>query len=133
MATMTKKEIVDRIAKRTSTKYLTIKTIIQCFLDETISELGKGNRLEFRDFGVFEVSEAAPRTAQNPKTLGKKGSPCKANSKVQDGADYEAEGECQVCKVVSRIVGTSCLYRDQVSAFQITQQEQQKWEPSSRV
>ena len=32
----------------------TVKTIIQCFLDEVISEFGKGNRLDFRDFGVFE-------------------------------------------------------------------------------
>jgi len=85
MATMTKKEIVDRIAKRTSTKYLTIKTIIQCFLDETISELGKGNRLEFRDFGVFEVSEAAPRTARNPKTLEKMEVPAKRLVKFKMG------------------------------------------------
>ncbi len=43
--------------------------MIQCFLDEIISELAKDNRLEFRDFGVFEVREQAARTAQNPKTL----------------------------------------------------------------
>jgi integration host factor subunit beta len=34
-----------------------------------IQELGHGNRLEFRDFGVFEIKNRAPRTAQNPKTL----------------------------------------------------------------
>ena len=34
-----------------------------------MDELGKGNRLEFRDFGVFEVRSRAARTAQNPKTL----------------------------------------------------------------
>jgi integration host factor subunit beta len=31
--------------------------------------LGKGNRLEFRDFGVFEVKHRRARKAQNPKTL----------------------------------------------------------------
>jgi len=41
----------------------------QSFLDEIISELAEGNRLEFRDFGVFEPREHAPRNAQNPKTL----------------------------------------------------------------
>ncbi|MHC4570248.1 MAG: HU family DNA-binding protein [Planctomycetota bacterium] len=41
----------------------------QQFLDEIVSELAKGNRLEFRDFGVFEVREQAARVAQNPKTL----------------------------------------------------------------
>ena len=34
-----------------------------------IEEVGKGNRLEFRDFGVFEVRIRGPRQAQNPKTL----------------------------------------------------------------
>jgi len=43
--------------------------VVQQFLDEIVSELVKNNRLEFRDFGVFEVRQAAPRTAQNPKTL----------------------------------------------------------------
>ena len=27
------------------------------FLDEIIQELGRGNRLEFREFGVFEIKE----------------------------------------------------------------------------
>ena len=31
--------------------------------------LARGNRLEFRDFGVFEIRERAGRVAQNPKTL----------------------------------------------------------------
>ena len=42
---------------------------IQTFLDQVILELGRGNRLEFRDFGVFEIRERKARTAQNPKTL----------------------------------------------------------------
>ena len=34
-----------------------------------IDELKHGNRLEFRDFGVFEIKHRASRKAQNPKTL----------------------------------------------------------------
>ncbi|MEC7130200.1 MAG: HU family DNA-binding protein, partial [Planctomycetota bacterium] len=34
-----------------------------------VEELADGNRLEFRDFGVFEVKHRAARIAQNPKTL----------------------------------------------------------------
>jgi len=71
MATITKKELIDRITENTQAKRLLVKATIQNFLDEVISELGKGNRLEFRDFGVFEVRERAARTAQNPKTLQK--------------------------------------------------------------
>jgi integration host factor subunit beta len=69
MPTITKKELVNRIAERTENKPVTVKTVVQQFLDEITSEIAKSNRLEFRDFGVFEVRETAPRMAQNPKTL----------------------------------------------------------------
>jgi len=60
---------VDRIAERTQCKHATVKAIVQQFLDEVTTELAKQNRLEFRDFGVFEVKEQAARVGQNPKTL----------------------------------------------------------------
>jgi integration host factor subunit beta len=69
MATITKKELVERIAERTRNKPIIVKIVVQQFLDEVTTELAKGNRLEFRDFGVFEVREQAARIAQNPKTL----------------------------------------------------------------
>ena len=69
MATVTKKELVDRIADQTGAKRVVVKEIVQGFLNEMINELGQGNRLEFRDFGVFETKERAAHTAQNPKTL----------------------------------------------------------------
>ena len=70
MATITKKDLVDKIAARmTNCPRADVKLVIQSFLDGIIDELGKGNRLEFRDFGVFEVKERAARVAQNPKTL----------------------------------------------------------------
>lgn len=69
MATITKKELIDRIAEKTSSKRVVVKRILQTFLDEIIDELGRGNRLEFRDFGVFESKSRAARVAQNPKTL----------------------------------------------------------------
>jgi integration host factor subunit beta len=69
MATITKKELIDRIADGSNTKRVQVKKIIQKFLDELVNELGKGNRLEFRDFGVFETKLRKARKAQNPKTL----------------------------------------------------------------
>ena len=69
MSTTQKKDIVDRIAKSNQVKNALVKSIVQNFVDEITVELSKGNRLEFRDFGVFEVKERAPRKAQNPKTL----------------------------------------------------------------
>jgi integration host factor subunit beta len=69
MATITKKELIDRIAETTNQRRVQVKRIVQQFLDEVIGELGKGNRLEFRDFGVFETKLRKARRAQNPKTL----------------------------------------------------------------
>ena len=69
MSTRTKKELIDRIAERTGAKRVQVKRVVQQFLDEVVSELGKGNRLEFRDFGVFETKVRKARKAQNPKTL----------------------------------------------------------------
>ncbi len=69
MSTITKKELVDRIANKTQCKHVIVKSVVQQFLDEITTELIDNNRLEFRDFGVFEVRERAARVAQNPKTL----------------------------------------------------------------
>jgi integration host factor subunit beta len=69
MATITKKELIDRIADGTGHRRVQVKKVVQQFLDEIINELGQGNRLEFRDFGVFETKVRKARRAQNPKTL----------------------------------------------------------------
>ena len=69
MSTITKKELVEQIAESTQAKRVLVKATIQNFLDEVIVELTKNNRLEFRDFGVFETKTRAARKAQNPKTM----------------------------------------------------------------
>src|SRR6476620_4128816 len=69
MATITKKELIDRIAESSNSKRVQVKRVVQQFLDEIVNELGRGNRLEFRDFGVFETKLRKARKAQNPKTL----------------------------------------------------------------
>ena len=69
MATVTKKELIDRIADHSQSRRVQVKRVVQQFLDEIVNELGRGNRLEFRDFGVFETKIRKARKAQNPKTL----------------------------------------------------------------
>ena len=85
MSTITKKDLIDRIADQTDQKRTVVKQTIQSFLDSIIDELSEGNRLEFRDFGVFEVKERAPRTAQNPKTLERVFVPAKKTVKFKVG------------------------------------------------
>lgn len=85
MTTITKKELIDRIAEQTQAKRVTVKCIIQAFLDEITRELCDNNRLEFRDFGVFEIKTRAARTAQNPKTLARVEVPAKRTVKFKMG------------------------------------------------
>jgi integration host factor subunit beta len=85
MATITKKELIDRIAENTQAKRVTVKSIVQSFLDEIVSELCNNNRLEFRDFGVFETRSRASRVAQNPKTLERVDVPAKRTIKFKMG------------------------------------------------
>ncbi len=85
MSTVTKKELIGRIAETTQTKRVTVKQIVQAFLDEIADELAKGNRLEFRDFGVFETKIRAARMAQNPKTLERVEVPARKTVKFKVG------------------------------------------------
>ena len=83
--TITKKELVNRIAEETGQTKVVVKNILQRFLDEIIGELSVGNRLEFREFGVFEVRLRAARQAQNPRTLEKVTVPAKRVVKFKVG------------------------------------------------
>ena len=66
--TVTKRELCERIAKKTGYAQIVTKEVIQQFLDEIVAELAKGNRMEFRNFGVFDTRLQSPRKARNPRT-----------------------------------------------------------------
>ncbi|MBI5850707.1 MAG: HU family DNA-binding protein [Planctomycetes bacterium] len=85
MKTVTKKELVNRIAEVANVTKVVSKNVIQSFLDAIIRELAEGNRLEFREFGVFETRERAPRRAQNPRTLQRVDVPAKRIVKFKVG------------------------------------------------
>ena len=85
MTTITKKDLIEQVARDTGMKRVVVKKLVQSLLDNMILELGRGNRLEFRDFGVFETRERAPRTAQNPRTLERVEVPAKTVVKFKVG------------------------------------------------
>ena len=85
MPTISKNDLVDRIKEITGVERGTVKTVILQFLQEITTELGQNNRLEFRDFGVFEPRTREARTAQNPKTLEKVQVPAKRKVRFKMG------------------------------------------------
>ena len=60
--------MVIEIAKETGLRQVDIKRIVQLTLDGIISVLATEQRIELRNFGVFEVKERKARKARNPRT-----------------------------------------------------------------
>ncbi len=83
--TWTKKDLCDEIAARTKQSRAVVRLIVQEFLDGIVERLNKGQRLEFREFGVFEIKQRAARRAQNPKTLEPVNVPAKRTIKFKPG------------------------------------------------
>ena len=83
--TVTKRELVQRISDKSGQTKVLVRSIVQQFLEEVSDELVRGNRLEFRKFGVFEVRNRPGRIAQNPKSLEKVVVPAKRVVKFKVG------------------------------------------------
>lgn len=63
---MTKRELVVRIAEETELTQQQVFAVVQKTLDYITESLEKGENIEFRDFGVFEIKTRKPRIGRNP-------------------------------------------------------------------
>jgi integration host factor subunit beta len=70
MTTITKKKLIQVISQRRGLHPNDVRDVIQSFLDEMTTSLSKGDRLEFRDFGVFEIVKRKQKIGRNPKNAG---------------------------------------------------------------
>lgn len=66
-STMTKKKLIHSIAQEKGIHPSDVRHVIQAFLDKMTDSLSTGERLEFRDFGVFEVVRRKQKIGRNPK------------------------------------------------------------------
>jgi len=67
METITKKSLIQKIAQKKGIHPNDVRIVAQALLDEILESLVKGDRLEFRDFGVFEVVQRKQKIGRNPK------------------------------------------------------------------
>ena len=67
MATITKKKLIQVISQSRGVHPNDVRNVVQSFLDAMTDYLSKGDRLEFRDFGVFEIVERKQKIGRNPK------------------------------------------------------------------
>ena len=87
---VTKKEIVRTISEETGLTQLDAKKIVQKTLDAIVDVLVKEERIELRNFGVFEVKRRAARKARNPRTGEKVFVPEKFVVTFKPGKEMEA-------------------------------------------
>lgn len=66
--TMTKRELVIRVANKLGITQSTVAKIIEGTFETISRTLAEGGRWELRDFGVFEVKTRASRIGRNPRT-----------------------------------------------------------------
>lgn len=62
----TKRDLVMRIAEETGLIQQDVHEVIQKTLDYITESLARGENVEFRNFGVFEVCERKSRIGRNP-------------------------------------------------------------------
>lgn len=67
MGTLTKNDIVRTLAERYEEEIAQTRRIVQGTLDMIIDSLCKGEKIELRNFGVFEIVERQARIARNPR------------------------------------------------------------------
>ncbi len=63
---MTKRDLIIRISNETGLVQEDVRVVIQKTLDYIVETLSKGDRIEFRDFGIFDVYTRKARIGRNP-------------------------------------------------------------------
>src|SRR5712675_3714195 len=68
--TLTKRDLVIRISEETGLIQQQVLTVVQKTLDYIAESLAKGDKVELRNFGVFEVKVRKARIGRNPNAPG---------------------------------------------------------------
>lgn len=63
---MTKRDLVIRISEETGVVQQQMQDILQKTLDAISTTLAKGEKVELRNFGIFEIRVRKARTGRNP-------------------------------------------------------------------
>ena len=89
---MTKRDLVIRISNETNMIQQDVLMVVQKTLDYITEALVKGETVELRNFGVFEVKLRKPRVGRNPNDPGKDVQiPARAVVKFKPGKEMREE------------------------------------------
>ncbi len=65
---MTRNDLATRFAEQMNMEPEEAALYVEAFMDIILDSLGQGDRIEIRDFGVFQIMERDARMARNPRT-----------------------------------------------------------------
>jgi nucleoid DNA-binding protein len=90
--TLTKRDIVVRISEETGLIQSQVFDVVQKTLDQISAALAKGDKVELRNFGVFDVKIRKARVGRNPnKPETDVPIPARAMVKFKAGKEMRAE------------------------------------------
>ena len=69
--TVTKSDLVDRLAEKTGASKKDTKNFVDSFIDELTGSMGKGRKVQLTGFGTFEVRTRRARMGVKPGTTQK--------------------------------------------------------------
>ena len=100
--TLTKRELVTRISSETDLNQQQVLEVVQKTLDQIAEALAKGDKVELRNFGVFEVKVRRARVGRNPNApAAAVPIPERAVVKFRPGKELRAE----VFKILPKTIG----------------------------
>src|SRR5688572_19796615 len=69
---MTKRDLVARISEQTGLTQVDVARVVEKTFENITDTLSRGEGIELRNFGVFEVRRRKPRMGRNPSDPAKK-------------------------------------------------------------
>lgn len=87
---MTKKDIVRTIAEQLDIPQLRAGELVQRTFDAIVETLVREQRVELRNFGIFQIKRRDERTARNPRTGEQVVVPAKSVVTFKPGKEMEA-------------------------------------------
>lgn len=68
MPSLTKRELVTKVSEQLGYTQSEVSDVLSAMLDAIIDVLAQGDRIEIRNFGVFETKWHNARLGRNPRT-----------------------------------------------------------------
>jgi nucleoid DNA-binding protein len=67
MSRVIKKDLISQVSNKTGLKTQEVTLVVESFLDEVATNLGRGSVVALREFGTFDIRVSSVKVGRNPK------------------------------------------------------------------